>query len=140
MRTFVLALITAVGLWADSFPADQVQIVGDIDYGQTSPVTECASPKGYCALVFNGQGGDQLEITVKNSGRKAFIALTDGSLKELARGTDTLRFQLPKENEELQTYYIVFRDAEQQPGKFTIELKKLANHASRGEGNVPHAL
>lgn len=129
MRIYVLALLCAVGLWAASFPADQVQIVGDIDYDQTSPATDCAAGKGYCALVFNAKGGDRLEVIVKNGTRKSFIALTDGSLTELARGSNSLKFEIPKANEELQTYYIVFRDEEQQAGKFTIQLKKANNAA-----------
>ena len=133
MRLYVLALFCAAGLWADSFPPSDVQIVGDIDYGNTSPATDCAAAKGYCAILFNGAGGDRIEIKVKNGTRKSFVALTDGSLKEMARGEDKLAFELPKANEELQTYYIVFRDSEQKPGKFTIELKKINNTAQANQ-------
>lgn len=124
MRLCAILLLTALGLAAEQFPPADVKIVGDIDFGQTSNPIECTSSQPYCAVLFNGAGGDKLEITIKGTSGRAFVALTDGSLTEMARGTDRLAFVLPKSNEELQTYYIVFRDLAKKDGKFTITLSK----------------
>lgn len=124
MRLCTVTLASAMVLLAEQFPPADVKIVGDVDYGQTTPALQCASETPYCSVLFNGTGGDKLTITVKNAAGKAFVALTDGSLTELARGTDRLSFTLPKANEELQTYYIVFRDVDRKAASFTVKLEK----------------
>ena len=55
---------------------------------------------------------------------KAFVALADGGLKELARGDGTVRAKLPEVADGLATYYIVFRDANDNAGRFVVELRK----------------
>ncbi|HYO83838.1 MAG TPA: hypothetical protein VES20_20715 [Bryobacteraceae bacterium] len=121
-----LALLAACafGLAAESFPPAEVAILGDIDYAQKSAEMECSGKPQYCALVFNGKSGDVVEVTVSGGERKPFVAFADGSLKELARGSGVASFTLPEVAEGLATYYIIFRDPENKPGRFTIELKK----------------
>ena len=121
-----LALLAACafGIPAESFPPAEVTILGDIDYGQKSIELECGGKPQYCALVFNGQSGDDVEATVSGGQRKPFVALADGGLKELARGSGIAVFTLPDVAEGLATYYIIFRDPENRPGRFTVQLKK----------------
>ena len=122
MRLLLAVLLCAVAFGATQFSPADVTILGDIDYGQTSPTLDCPGEPKYCALVFNANGGDKVQVTV--SAGKAVVALADGTLTELARGSGTLVFSLPASQEPV-TYYIVMRDEGGKPGKFTVELKKL---------------
>ena len=78
----------------------------------------------YCALVFNASGGDKVQVTVTGGTGKAYIALADGTLKELSSGSDKLVFALPASQEPV-TYYAIFRDQGGKAGKFTVDLRKL---------------
>ena len=121
-----LALLAclAIGIAAESFSPADVAILGDIDYGSKSTELECSGKSRYCALVFNGKSGDVVEVTVSGGERKPFVALADGSLKELARGSGVAGFTLPEVADGLATYYIVFRDTESKPARFTVQLRK----------------
>jgi hypothetical protein len=123
MKVGVLAVASVLCLFAATLDPAEVKIVGSLDYGQTSdPVDYTGTPK-YAAFVFNGNGGDQVEVTVKGD-RAATVSIADGTLKELANGSNHISFTLPKTGPDLDTYYIVFRDAENQAGKFTVQLTK----------------
>jgi hypothetical protein len=111
-------------VYGESFSPADVAILGDIDYGARSAELECAAKPQYCALVFNGTSGDRVEVTVTGTPAQTTVAIADGSLKELARGTGSATVTLPKVAEDLATYYILFRDPAGKPGKFTVELKK----------------
>jgi hypothetical protein len=130
MRRLVLLFVSTLCLLAESFSPAEVKILGDIDYGQTSAPLECGAKPSYCALVFNGRNGDQVDVTVKGD-RRALVSLADGSLKELIRGTDHVTYTLSHAEGELVTYYIVFRDVEGKAGRFTVELKKVEKRAAR---------
>ncbi|MGI8744845.1 MAG: hypothetical protein ACR2NN_20190 [Bryobacteraceae bacterium] len=122
-RALLLASVTC--LFAASFRPADVAIVGDIEYGQTSDPVDCSDTPRYRALVFNGNSGDRVEVTVKGRDRKAFVAFADGTLRELASGTTHLGFTLPNAGPDAEAYYIVFRDNEDKPAQFTVELKKV---------------
>ena len=122
--SLTLLAAAALGIAAESFPAADVAIMGDIDYGKKSGELECSGKPRYCALVFNGNSGDIVEVTVSGGGRKPFVAFADGSLKELARGSGVARLRLPEVADGLATYYIVFGDPERKAGRFSVELKK----------------
>jgi hypothetical protein len=129
MKVSILVLGVLCLFGATLEPAD-VKVVGSLDYGQTSdPVEYTGTPK-YAAFVFNGNGDDRVEVTVKGGDRQAAISIADGSLKELATGANHLSFTLPKNGPDMETYYIVFRDAENKPGRFTVELIKSERKAA----------
>jgi hypothetical protein len=121
-----LHLLIACALWlqADSFQPSDVAILGDIDYSQKSAELECAAKPPFCALVFNGRSGDKVEVTVTGGAGKPFVALADGTLQELARGTGSASATLPRVADDLATYYIVFQDPDGKPGRFTVQLRK----------------
>ena len=125
MRLPAFLLACTLCLAAEKFAPDQVKILDAIDYGQTSAPVDCPAGPSYCALLFNGMGGDKIDVNVKSPDQKAFVALADGGLTELTRGTGHLSFALPSDNKEMQTYYIVFRDADSKAGKFTVQLTKV---------------
>jgi hypothetical protein len=100
-----------------------VKIVGSLEYGQTSdPVDYTGTPK-YSAFVFNGNGGDRIEVSVLGDPQVA-VSIADGTLKELTSGISHLSFTLPSNGPDLETYYIVFRDSENKPAKLTVKLLK----------------
>lgn len=127
-RTVVLLafLIGAcVCFGGDTFQPAEVKIVGDLDYGQTSDPIEYTDTPRYRAFVFNGNSRDKIDVTVKSDDRKAFVAIADGSMKELINGTNHVTLTLPDKGPDPEAYYIIFRDSEGQAAHFTVELKKL---------------
>lgn len=125
MRIAALLLTLSVSLWAESFPPAEVAILGDVEYGTGSGPLECPAKTLYCAVVFNGNTGDRVEVTVKG-GEKPFVALADGSLKELARGETQLKWTLPDAGQDIATYYIVFRDTGGKPARWAVTVNKLS--------------
>lgn len=123
-RASAILLAAGLCLTAESFSPSDVKIIGDLDYGATSDPVEYTPTPRYRAFVFNGNGGDQIEVTAKGEGRTAFVAIADGGLNQLASGTTQLKFTLPKHGPDLETFYIVFRDSEDKPARFTVTLKK----------------
>ena len=121
-----MLLATVALLAGDTFKVEDVKVVGDLMYGQTSEPVECPGTPAYCAFVFNGQGDDRVEVSVSNGTGKAFVAIADGALAEIATGTNRVEFSLPRRGPDAETYYIVFRDPESKPQRFVVELKKLA--------------
>src|SRR5688572_24171496 len=94
-----LLFLCAVCFAAEQFSPADVMILGDIDYGQTSPALDCPAQPKYCALVFNASGGDKVQVTVSGGAGKPLIAIADGTLKELSRGSGKLVFALPASQE-----------------------------------------
>jgi len=125
MRSLALLLVSVLVFAAESFPPADVEILGDIDYGQTSDPLVCSAKQKYCSVVFNGLSGDRVQVQGRGDGAdKPFVAVADGSLNELARGSGEVTATLPQVTDKLATYYIVFRDPSGKPGKFTIRLNK----------------
>jgi hypothetical protein len=126
MRRVFPSLFAAVAFLAgQNFKVEEVKVVGDLNYGQTSAPVECSGGPSYCAFVFNGQGNDRIEVDVSSVDGKAFVAIADGALAELTSGTNRVVFSLPRRGPDAETYYIVFRDSESKPRRFTVALKKL---------------
>jgi hypothetical protein len=123
-RAWTLAIVLSAGLSAANISPDDVKVLGDLDYGQTSDPVEYSSTPRYRAFVFPGNSGDTVDVTVTGSDRKAYVAIADGALKELASGTTHLTFKLPDVGPDAQAWYILFRDSEDKPATFTVELKR----------------
>jgi hypothetical protein len=125
-RVFPTMFATVTLLGGQNFKVDDVKVVGDVEYGQTSASVECSGASSYCAFVFNGQGDDRIEVDVSEGEGKAFVAIADGALAELTSGINRVVVSLPRRGPDSEAYYIVFRDRESKPGRFMVELKKLA--------------
>jgi hypothetical protein len=124
-RVFLSMFATVAFLAGQNLKVDDVKVIGDLNYGQTSAPVECSGVPSYCAFVFNGQGDDRIEIDVSSAEGKAFVAIADGALAELITGTNRVVFSLPRRGPDRETYYIVFRDSESKPRRFIVALKKL---------------
>jgi hypothetical protein len=129
--TLCIPLLAAGLLVADKKldPSD-VKVVGALDYGQSSDPVDYSGNPPYSAFVFSANGGDRIEVTVKDSERKATVAIADGTLTELATATTRIAFQVPNHGPDAEAYYIVFRDSEGKPARFTVELKKVEEAAA----------
>ena len=126
MRRVCLAFVAALlCLYGENFSPNDVKIVGDLNYGETSAPVLCSSTPSYCAYVFNGRGDDRVEVTVQADQGTALVAIADGSLSQLASGTTRLVFTLPNRGPDAEAYYIVFRDNAKKAGRFAVALKKL---------------
>lgn len=117
-------LLFAIHLLAESYQPADVKVVGALDYGQTSDPVDYSDVPHYRAFVFNGNSGDRIDVLIQGADRKAFLAIADGTLKQLASGTTHLTFTLPNTGPDPEAYYIVFRDSENKAARFTVELKK----------------
>ena len=124
---FISMFATVAFLAGQNLKVEDVKVVGDLEYGQTSAPVDCSGVPSYCAFVFNGQGDDRIEIDVSGAEGKAFVAIADGALAELTTGTNRVVFSLPRKGPDVETYYIVFRDSESKPRRFIVALKKLDN-------------
>jgi hypothetical protein len=124
-RLSLALLAVALCLSAQSFSPDDVKIVGDINYGETSAPVLCSSTPAYCAFVFNGRGDDRVEATVQADQGTALVAIADGSLSQLANGTTRVVFTLPNHGPDAEAYYIVFRDREHKAGRFAVALQRM---------------
>ena len=125
MKSAGILFAIALCVFGETLAPSDVKIVGSLDYGQTSdPVEYTGSPR-YNAFVFNGNSGDQIQVVVTGKGNKVDVGIADGSLKVLKAATDRLEFTLPNHGPDLETYYLLFRDAAGNSAKFTVEIKKL---------------
>jgi hypothetical protein len=126
VRRVLTGMLASVAFLAgQNFNVGDVKVVGDLQYGQTSAPVDCSGVPSYCAFVFNGQGDDRIDVDVSSAEGKAFVAIADGALAELAKGMNRVVFSLPRRGPDAETYYIVFRDSDGKPRRFTVTLKKL---------------
>ncbi len=120
-------------LVAASFPAQQlafapndIKVLGTLDDGQTSKPAEFLSTPKYRAFVFEGNGHDQVEITVTGASRKAYVALADSALLPVASGLGQLTVTLPYHGPDIEAFYILVKNLSPQPARLTVHLKKIA--------------
>ncbi len=132
-RTLVISIAAALLLQAESFKPDDVKILGDLEYGQSSEPVECSGTPRYSAYLFPASAGDRVEVMVTGSGHKAFVAIADGSLNQLASGTTRLEFLIPNHGPDAEAYYVIFRNTEDKPAQFTVQLKKLNAGSTPGK-------
>jgi|ERR1700733_5937188 hypothetical protein len=128
MRGVFLSMFATVAFLAgqnQNFKFDEVRVLGDLKYGETSAPAECSAVPAYCAFVFNGQGDDRIQVDVSSAEGKAFVAIADGALAQLITGTNRVVFSLPRRGPDAEAYYVIFRDSESKPRSFMVALKKL---------------
>ena len=107
-----------------SYVPANMKIVGSLNYGEISgPVLYSATPR-FRAFVFNGHGGDVLQITVKSADRKAVVAVADSTLNQVATGISPLKVTLPSHGPDLEAWYVIFREPNGRPARFTVQVKK----------------
>ena len=101
-----------------------MKIVGTLRSGETSKPVEYSSTPEYRAFVFEGNGRDNIEVTVTGNNRKAQIALADSTLTPIATGIGQLSAALPYHGPDTEAFYILFKGSANQPARLTVHLKK----------------
>ncbi len=109
-----------------AYSANDIQVLGVLDDGQSSKLTEYSSTPKYRAYVFEGNGRDQVEVTVTGSNQKAYVALADSSLNPIASGLGRLAVALPYHGPDKEAFYILVKNLASQPARLTVHLKKMA--------------
>jgi hypothetical protein len=108
------------------------QLVGSLDYGQTSDSIKYANPPKYRAFKFGGQKGDVVEIDVTSRNGDAVAFLLDNAYNIVAQNDDAnsdtlnshIKATLPgNTNPDIITYYIAFRDYDLHSATFKVALK-----------------
>jgi hypothetical protein len=112
-----------------SFSPNEIKAVGTIDNGQTTTVSEIPSSSQYRALVFEGFGHDQVEITVAGGARRAYVALADSTLMPIASGMGRLVTNLPYHGPDREAFYILIKGSPNQ--RLTVHLKQSSATSAR---------
>jgi hypothetical protein len=107
-----------------SYSPNDMKIIGTLSSGQTSKLVQYSRTPQYRAFVFEGNGRDQVEVTVTGADRKAFIALADSTLAPIAHGTGRLSATLPYHGPDTEAFYILFKGSTNQPAQLSVHLKK----------------
>ena len=107
-----------------SYSPNDMKIIGTLNSGQTSKLVQYSRTPQYRAFVFEGNGRDQIEVTVTGADRKAFIALADSTLAPIAQGTGRLAATLPYHGPDTEAFYILFKGSTNQPAQLSVHLKK----------------
>jgi hypothetical protein len=112
-----------------SYSPTDIKILGTLNSGQTSKPVEYSRLPQYRAFVFEGNGHDQVEITVVGGNRNAFVALADSTLTPIASGVGRLSATLPYHGPDTEAFYILFKGNSGQPAQLAIHFKKTAGSA-----------
>lgn len=110
---------------AAPFSSADIKIIGTLDNGQTSKPEEYSSSPKYRAFVFEGNGHDQVEITVTGPARKAYVALADSTLRPIASGLGRVAVTLPYHGPDTEAFYVLVKNLNPQPTRLTVHLKKV---------------
>lgn len=116
-------LVSFVAQPAAYSPAD-MKVMGTLDNGETSkPVVFSNVPK-YRAYVFEGNGHDQVQITVTGT-RNAYVALADSTLLPIASGLGRLNVTLPYHGPDTESFYILVKNLSNPAARVAVHLKKI---------------
>ena len=107
-----------------SYPPADIKILGTLNSGQTSKLVEYSITPKYGAFVFEGNGYDQVEITVTGGNRNAYVALADSTLTPIASGIGHLSTRLPYHGPDTEAFYILIKNLNKQPARLEVHLQK----------------
>ena len=137
MRPVILslagALSSAIALAQPAFFRDeQVKVVGEIHYGQTSDKIDYTDKPLYRAVYFEGHAGDRVDIKVTSINGQALAALTDSRYKPIQSNFGShLVTVLPASAEPYpDRYFVVIQEERRRPGTFTVTLEKTGTNPS----------
>jgi hypothetical protein len=123
-------------LTAVSFPAQQssyspndIKILGTLNSGESSKLADYSSTPKYRAFVFEGNGHDQVVVTVTGSSQKAYVALADSTLTPIASSLGRLSVTLPYHGPDTEAFYILVKNLSKQPARLEVHLQKTPGSA-----------
>jgi hypothetical protein len=112
-----------------SYSANDIQVIGTINSGQTTKPGEYTHTSKYQAFVFEGNGHDKVEVTV--TGAKAYVALADSTLTPIAGGVGRLDVALPYHGPDTEAFYILVKSLTSQPARLSVHLQKSPANVSQ---------
>ena len=121
------------GAKADAF-SSRIKLVGSLAYGDSKDAAYHNPPR-YVAFSFDGQSGDDVEVTVDSSDGDPTVWVLDGNYRRLAHrdeqdpGVNDLTLTLPGSG----TFYVVVRDIDYKDATFTVSLQGKSSDAKLGE-------
>lgn len=108
------------------FRDEEVSVVGEIQYGQTSGKIEYTGKPIYRAFWFDGHAGDSVDIKITSINGQAMASLTDSSYKPLVSnfGSHVVTVLQSSADPYPNRYFIVFAEERRRPATFTVTLLK----------------
>jgi len=108
------------------FGDEQVKVVGEIHYGQTSDKIEYTDTPRYRAIYFEGQPGDKVDIKVTSINGQALAVLTDSRYKPIVSnfGSHVTTVLPPSSEPYPNRYFVLLQEERRRPGTFTVTLDK----------------
>jgi hypothetical protein len=113
-----------------SYTPENIQVLGTLTSGQTSPEVVYARPGRYRAFVFEGNGYDAVQINISGANGKAFVALADATLTPIASGIGHLEVSLPYHGPDTEAFYILVKPTTAGPARFAVHLKQTPTRAA----------
>lgn len=108
-----------------AYSPNDVKVLGTLNDGETSRLVEYTRGPEYRAFVFEGNGHDQVEITLAGANHRTVIALADSTLIPIASGIGRLSATLPYHGPDTETFYILVKPASNQAARFAVHLKRV---------------
>jgi hypothetical protein len=108
------------------FRDEEVKVVAELQYGQTSPMIEYTDKPRYRGVHFEGHAGDHVDIRVESINGQALSALTDTRYKPLVSnfGSHIATVLPPGAEPYPNRYFVIFQEERRHPATFTVTVQK----------------
>ncbi len=131
VRFVVLPALSAVTLDCQPyfFRDEDLKVVGELQYGQTSEKVEYANQPRYMAFHFEGRACYKVDIQVDSINGQAMAALTDSRYKPIVSnfGSHVTSLMPLSQDPYPNRYFIVFEEERRNPATFTVTLRKVGS-------------
>ena len=111
-----------------AFSPNEIKVMGTLDNGRTSSLVETPGSAKFHAFVFEGNGHDQVDITVTGARQKAYVALADSTLTPIVSGMGRLATTLPYHGPDKEAFYVLVKGSPNQ--RLTVHFEKTAARQS----------
>jgi len=108
------------------FRDEEVKVVAEVQYGQTSPNIDYTDKPRYRAVHFDGHAGDHVDIRVESINGQAMSALTDSQYKPIISnfGSHIATVLPPGAEPYPNRYFVIFQEERRHPATFTVTVQK----------------
>lgn len=119
-----------------AYSANDIQVLGTLNNGQTSRLVAGTSGPKYRAFVFEGNGHDRVEITTVGANHNALIALADSTLSPVASGVGRLSATLPDHGPDTEVFYILVKPNSNQAGSISVHFMQAPGAGQAGDAGA----
>ena len=108
------------------FRDEEVKVVGEVHYGQTSDKIEYTAKPLYRAIYFEGQAGDKVDIKIESINGQAMAALTDSRYKPIVTnfGSNVTAVLPPGAEPYPNRYFVIIQEERHRPATFIVTVAK----------------